>query len=206
MKFTTIIAAAQFGLAAYAAAVQSEISTRQLSTAAIISNDIATLTTTVNTDLGLITTAIAKVGGAVSGQLQLIAQINVDLAAIVNAAVLATAQLTDATTAAVAALNPVDLVSLVASIQATVDLITQIEVTLHNGLTSLPAATQAALRAEVAVLATAVANLAAPLEVYAAAVATALTATGVSVTGLNAVVQSLVSIVASFSGSIGIGS
>jgi hypothetical protein len=197
MKVSTIIAAAGFGMAVYASAIPADLSERQTNPITLITNDITTLTNTVNTDLGAITTAVQNVGKGITGQLQLIAQVNVDLAAIGQAILTAAGQLTTATFGALTQLNPVDLKTLIADIQNLVTLVGQVGVTLKNGLGGLPAATKTALGAEFAVVTAALGGLLVPLQTYATAVEQALGSTGVDVTGLQAVVQSLLTTIES---------
>jgi len=195
MKVSSIIAAAGFGLAVYASAIPADLSERQTNPITLITQDITTLTNAVNTDLGAITTAIQGVGKGIGGQLQLIAQVNIDLAAIGQAILTAAGQLTSATLGALTQLNPVDLTTLTTDLQNLVNLVGQVGVTLKNGLTGLPAATKAALTAEFGVVQAALGGLLVPLQTYAAAVAQAVGSTGVDVTGLQAVDQSLLTTV-----------
>jgi len=151
-----------------------------------------------NANLASITRAVASVQGNVEAQAQVLVDIKANITAITQAILGVTADITTATTGAVVALNPLDLLGLLLQIQATVGVVTQIEIVLHQQLTSLVPATQALLVEVVGLLAAALAGLVAPLQTYLNAVLGAILGTGITVTGLRNALSALVSLVANF--------
>jgi len=205
MKFNTITAVAWFGITAHAYTLPSFMSKRATTPVSVVQADLNTLQTNVGVSLGAITSAVGGVGGSVTGQLRVIAALNVDLAAIANNVTQATGAITTATQGAVTALNPIDVQTLVTDLGTAESLVTKIQVTLHNGLTTLPASIVAAVGTELLALEIALKLLVAPLVGFALAVGTDVGATGVSVTGLQAAVQSLEAVVTDQSSRIGVG-
>lgn len=206
MKFTSIVAAALFGITAYASALPASVDERASNPVNIIKNDVTTLTNTVNADLKSITTTINTIGGSVSGQLQVIAALNIDLNAIVNAIYTAMQGIASSTAGTVTALNPIDFNTLIVTIQALIQLVVNIGVTLKSGLSELPADTQTALSGEIGALQAALTNLLTPLTTYVGQVVTAISNTGINVTGIQSLLSSLVSIVTNLVLNIGVNS
>jgi len=171
---------------------------RAVNPLAAITADIAIIQKAANDNLASIIKAVATVQGNVEAQAQVVVDIKANIAAITQAIVGVTADITAVTTGAVVALNPLDLLGLLLQIQATVGVVTQIEIVLHQQLTALVPATQVLLVEVVGLLAAALSGLVTPLQTYLNAVLGAVLGTGVTVTGLRNALTALVSLVANF--------
>jgi len=206
MKFTTIVAVALFGITTHASALPASVQVRTFDPIGTIKADINILTVNVQGDLSSITQTISTATGSISGQLQVIAALNIDLSAIVSAIYKTTQQITSSTTNALVALNPIDFNTLIVTIEALIELIVNIGVTLKSGLSQLPPATVVAVTGEILAVEAALSGLLSPISTYVSAVESAVANTGVNVTGLQSTLQSLVSIITNLVLNIGVSS
>ncbi|RSL45734.1 hypothetical protein CEP54_014149 [Fusarium duplospermum] len=218
MKFLSLLTLASFALAVPAPASEPEplpelVPRQQQTAVGVIVDQVNILNNTIQTNIDIITTAVAEIKGAVEANVivQLQAVIQANLQVIVSAVANATGAIVAVTTGsvggvagAIIGLTQQQVVQLIAAIRLSIQVISRISVVITLLVTDLTPDIRAFFDAEIRAVKAILAPFIAPITIFAAAIMRASVVLGVVVTGLGPALTDLVQIYVDLLANVGI--